>query len=142
MGTIRSLNKLEFKAHMSIHNSTEVKEEEAHEAQQFTRDRFGKKHALSSEDGSVRIKGLKKKLAVVLLLGGLASPVLADSGEPVKHSNTNIQVNSEDLSSASLKHKLNSTGNPREEGGAVFYKDDSHSFGINEDGDPALTTNF
>ena len=61
MATIRSLNKLEFKAHMSIHNSAEVKEEEAHEAQQFTRDRFGKKHALSSEDGTARVTHLKKK---------------------------------------------------------------------------------
>ena len=47
---------MEFKAHMSIHDSTEVKEEEAHEAQRYTRDRFGKKHALSAQDGTARVK--------------------------------------------------------------------------------------
>ena len=48
MGTRRSLNKLEFKAHMSIHNTVDVKEDEAKNSP-FTRDRFGKKHEIKKE---------------------------------------------------------------------------------------------
>ena len=45
MATHRSLNKLEFKAHMSLHNFVEVTEDEAGE-ERFTRDRLGKKQKL------------------------------------------------------------------------------------------------
>ncbi|MBI3252852.1 MAG: hypothetical protein HYZ52_06050 [Candidatus Omnitrophica bacterium] len=48
MTTHRSLNKLEFKAHMSIHNVVEVKDEESKE-KGFTRDRLGKKHPVPSK---------------------------------------------------------------------------------------------
>lgn len=42
MTTHRSLNKLERKAHMNIHNTVEVTDEDK-SAKTFTRDRFGKK---------------------------------------------------------------------------------------------------
>src|SRR3989338_1107108 len=51
MGTRRSLDKLEFRAHMSVHDTVDVKEGEAKSAR-FTRDRFGKRH---------EINGIKKK---------------------------------------------------------------------------------
>ena len=56
MPTKRSLNKMEFKAHMSIHDSTEVKDEEIQEERHYTRDRFGKKHALPDKAGAPRVK--------------------------------------------------------------------------------------
>lgn len=51
MVTRRSLNKLERKAHMSIHHTKEVKEEEE-QLSSFTRDRFGKKHKIVSRADS------------------------------------------------------------------------------------------
>ncbi|MGH7197231.1 MAG: hypothetical protein ACREH5_00605 [Candidatus Omnitrophota bacterium] len=47
MTTHRSLNKLERKAHMSIHNKVEVLEAVERRETSFTRDRFGKKHGVS-----------------------------------------------------------------------------------------------
>ena len=49
MVTRRSLNKLERKAHMSIHNTKEVKSEEEN-LSSFTKDRFGKKHKIVSSE--------------------------------------------------------------------------------------------
>jgi len=47
MTTRRSLSKLERKAHMSIHDTVEVKEE--HEpVTAYTRDRFGKKQSVKT----------------------------------------------------------------------------------------------
>ena len=54
MATHRSLNKLEFKAHMSMHNFVEVPEEEV-QGSNSTRDRFGKKHNLNDADGKRRL---------------------------------------------------------------------------------------
>ena len=52
MTTRRSLNKLERKAHMNIHNTVEVTGDET-DAKSFTTDRFGKKqivHLKKEED--------------------------------------------------------------------------------------------
>lgn len=46
MTTKRSLNKLERKAHMNIHNTKEVVEE-TEGLSNYTRDRFGKKHPVN-----------------------------------------------------------------------------------------------
>ena len=44
MSAKRSLNKLEFKAHMNIHNTMPVADiQEVESALSYTRDRFGKK---------------------------------------------------------------------------------------------------
>lgn len=48
MTTHRSLNKLEFKAHMSIHNLVEVVPEKKPQTGHYTRDRFGKVLPLKS----------------------------------------------------------------------------------------------
>ncbi len=49
MATRRSLNKLERKAHMNIHNTVEVTDDKV-DAKSFTRDRFGKKQAVQKND--------------------------------------------------------------------------------------------
>ena len=46
MVTHRSLNKLERKAHMNIHNTIEVSDEDK-ASKSFTRDKFGKKQAVT-----------------------------------------------------------------------------------------------
>ena len=47
MTTHRSLNKLERRAHMSIHNKVEVFDVQELRQTGFTSDRFGKKHGIS-----------------------------------------------------------------------------------------------
>jgi len=49
MGTNRSLNKLERRAHRSIHDTVEVTDE-AKTAKSFTRDRFGKKQVIPKNE--------------------------------------------------------------------------------------------
>jgi len=49
MVTKRSLNKLERKAHMNIHDTKEVVDE-AEVPSHYTRDRFGKKHKVGKSD--------------------------------------------------------------------------------------------
>lgn len=49
MVTHRSLNKLERKAHMNIHNTVEVTGNET-DAKSFTRDRFGKRQVVQRKD--------------------------------------------------------------------------------------------
>lgn len=48
MTTHRSLNKMERKAHMNIHNVKDVAQDEAEKRAglHYTRDRFGKKHSV------------------------------------------------------------------------------------------------
>lgn len=53
MVTHRSRNKLERKAHMNIHDTIDVAEDEARRlktASGATRDRFGKNHEILTED--------------------------------------------------------------------------------------------
>ena len=45
----RSLNKLERKAHMSLHNTVEVTGDEM-DLKSFTRDRFGRKQVVQKKD--------------------------------------------------------------------------------------------
>src|SRR5262245_33911698 len=83
MTTHRSLNKLEFKAHMSIHNMKEVEEGEAHDLN-ATRDRFGKKHQLSEPTGESRLTRRKKragKAALALLWASFFCGAAAASDE-------------------------------------------------------------
>ena len=154
MTTNRSLNKLEFKAHMSIHNTKEVVDGESH-GSNGTRDRFGKNHLLSDQDGTSRlprrqagIARRKRKLklaAACALLGPLfCVPVLAADLEPDAESanthrrNTDIHVETEGLDENSwLNQKINQ---PEEKYGLAVDK--NTSLGFNEDGDPALATSF
>ena len=143
MATHRSLNKLEFKAHMSIHDFTEVREEEAHESTAFTRDRLGKKHLLSDENGQPRVANLRKRpaiLALALLL--LAAPALyADAIDTeagyVKKKGPNVQVSSGDAEVRSVSSWMN--GNDPK---PTFYQSGDTAVGFNNDGDPNVSTRF
>ena len=145
MITHRSLNKLEFKAHMSIHNKVAVPEEETH-GSSYTRDRFGKNHRISNEDGSSRLpvrqtgtpRRVKKKLLVLALLP--VAPLLWGSAPVAAQAarSTNVHVESATLDESTLNAKLNV---PQDEK-AVFYNDGSTSVGFNENGDPNMSLRF
>jgi hypothetical protein len=113
MATCRSLNKLERKAHMSLHNTVEVMDEPG-PAEAYTRDRFGKRHAVPF-------------LAVFLLA---SAPAWAAS------KGTNVQVDSGDLEPFSLNRKTDPDDRFK------FYEKDSTSVGFNENGDPSLNLLF
>ncbi len=141
MATHRSLNKMEFKAHMSMHNVVEMPEEEAR-GSHSTRDRFGKKHDLSDVDGKRLLlssrQGVGRSRKILLFLIFLQAICLtARSAESGARSRTNIQVSSSDQDLFSLDKKLN----PPDEK-AVFYQDQTHKVGFNEDGDPNISTQF
>src|SRR3989338_7985131 len=98
MPTHRSRNKLEFKAHMNIHDVVEVKEGESHNSN-FTRDRFGKDHRLQNEDGTSRIRRSRRKLKAmawaVTFGSALCSHALALESSAGR--NTDIKVDSGDF---------------------------------------------
>ena len=144
MSTNRSLNKLEFKAHMSIHNMVPVSEEETHESSNYTRDRFQKKHRICNEDGTLRLKRGRKTLAALLFLSVL--PVLSAPGvsadqeaAPKRRSNTNISVDSEDLGDKDFNSRLGVYMDDDKFGIPVS---DSSTLGFNEDGDPNLSMRY
>ena len=132
MTTHRSLNKLEFNAHMSIHNKVEVPEDKKH-GSNYTRDRFGKNHDVTGADGIPRLR--RKKILMALALVPLSFVPL-----PALHAgahNTDVQLESSDMNEALLNKKLNP---PEEE--FSFYKEGETSLGINEDGDPNMKVRF
>ena len=141
MPTHRSLNKLEFKAHMSIHNFTEVSEAETHEARNSTRDRFGKSHALSNEDGSSRVTVRKRNLKILVmsaLLGSFFQASAFTEEAPVSRRNTDVQVGSESIDTNEwLDQKLNK---PEDKFGIPI--DRNTSLGFNDDGDPNVGMRF
>ncbi len=120
MTTHRSLNKLEFKAHMSIHNTVDVPEKESVDDTNHTRDRFGRKHKISVKD--------RAAVALVSICFLVVSPVLAATG------GTNITVESEPLS-------LNDRPAEKEKP-LSFYRDGDTEIGINENGDPNLSMRY
>ena len=142
MPTHRSLNKLEFKAHMSIHNSTVVPDEELHESTAFTRDRLGKKHLLVDETGTPRISDLRKKTAAALIALALAGAVPSFAAEGsdrvfVKTKGPNTQISSTDPEVSSVESWMNAS-----EEKPVLYKDGNTAVGFNNDGDPNVSTRF
>ena len=143
MSTYRSLNKLEFKAHMSIHNFVEVPEEELHESRAFTRDRWGKKHLLADKNGDPRIGNLRKKPAILALAflflwaGALQAAEMASENGLVKKKGPNVQVSSSDPEVHSVDSWMN-----KDDDKPVIYKNGSASVGFNEDGDPNVSTRF
>ncbi len=137
MATHRSLNKMEFKAHMSIHNFVNVPEAEA-KGQGYTRDRLGKTHGVRSKKSRGRANGVKKDMAVLvalIFLPALAFLPLAHGGTFSK--NTNVQVDSRDLEPFSLDDRLGQ----REEK-FHFYKDNDKTVGFNDDGEPNVSMRF
>lgn len=140
MTTHRSLNKLEFKAHMSIHNMVEVSEQEMGNSN-FTRDRLGKRHVLREDEGMMTVHARIKKAATLTLFlvffgAGSAMAEMLATEAPAKKG-PNFQISSDDPEVARLRDPLN----PEEERFS-FYKEGNTSLEINEDGDPNLSTRF
>jgi hypothetical protein len=130
MTTHRSLNKLEFKAHMSIHNMTEVAETsgESLEAQNWTRDRFGKSHFVSDAQGNSR---LWRPAASALALG-LFLFTSAYAGP-----NTDVSVESESFEKRVLGYELEPEDEP-----ITFYRDGDTSLILNDDVQPQMNVEF
>ena len=142
MATHRSLNKMEFKAHMSIHNFVDVPEGERHESSAFTRDRLGKKHLLADESGQPRLGKLRKKTAIFTALFLLAPMGALWAGEDreaqfVRKKGPNIQVTSSDPEVHSVDNWMN-RNDPKPE----IFNNGSQAVGFNEDGDPNVSTRF
>ena len=129
MTTHRSLNKLEFRAHMSIHNKLEVSDGQIRDSN-HTRDRFGKSHKISDSDIRTRVRRVKKAL-VFLPVALLAGPFAQAA-----HPNTDVQVQS-----GPIDELVDKKINPPEERFA-FYRDDEKSLEINEDGEPNMNVRF
>lgn len=129
MTTHRSLNKLEFKAHMSIHNKVEVPEEEM-QGSHYTRDRFGKKQRVQVSPKERRSGG--KKLAPVIIVACL----LTGLSQAEAARNTDVQVESSALG-VLLDRQVNK---PEERFGIPL--DESKEIGLNENGDPNLNVRF
>src|SRR3989338_3496229 len=142
MATHRSLNKLEFKAHMSIHNFVEVPESEQHESTAFTRDRWGKKHLLVDETGDSRVGDLRKKTAIlvfalVFLAGAVYAEGIVSEKDYVKKKGPNVQVSSGDAEVRSVSSWMNDNDSK-----PVFYQNGSIAAGFNDNGDPNVSTRF
>jgi hypothetical protein len=131
MTTHRSLNKLEFKAHMSIHNMTEVSESSGIEleAQNWTRDRFQKVHFVSDELGNSRL-WRPKATALALLLMLMASSAFATP-------NTDVTVESETFEKRVLGYELEPEDEP-----ITFYRDGDTSLILNDDVQPQMNMEF
>jgi hypothetical protein len=127
---------------MSIHNKEAVPDEETHESSSYTRDRFQKKHRISNDDGTSRVRRIKKNLAMMALLS--AAQLLCHSGvwaaEPRR--NTNISVDSSELDATDLDARLNAKMNLSKDEKFGIYMNDSTALDFNEDGDPNLRMRY
>jgi hypothetical protein len=130
MTTKRSLNKLEYKAHMSIHNTAEVgqSENESHESA-FTRDRLGRRHKLFEGDGTSRIFGTTALSVFFLLFGAAVCWAIPE----------NVSVSSEELEQRDFNDRLG-----KREAAQKFsiYDDGSSEIGFNDNGDPNVAMKF
>ena len=142
MSTTRSLNKLERKAHMSIHNTVDAAEPEPKD-KNHTRDRFGKRHAVSG-DGTVREVTLTVFFLFFILTGVLGVPAKSMADVPPQGTDAasgarraHVTVDSADLGPVSLNGKSG-----RKEERPMLYSDDDVSVGFNEDGDPNMGMRF
>ena len=129
MATHRSLNKLEFKAHMSIHNKVEVPENEA-QGSHYTRDRFGKKQSVSAHSRPRRRSATKIPLIAALALLVLGA-VPAEAAR-----NTDVKIENGPLSDL-LDTKFNA---PEDRFGIPLGE--SEEISLNENGDPNLNVRF
>ena len=109
----------------------------------FTRDRFGKSHALKNQDGSLKIISRLKKygLLVFFIPLILSCPAWAltseEAGEEfLGRKSTDIRIDSKELQDTYWNQKIN----PEEKYGLAI--DSSTSVGFNEDGDPSMNRRF
>ena len=145
MATHRSLNKLEFKAHMSIHQFKDFTDAQMHNQGVFTRDRFGKKHSLSGADGRSRLKRFRGKnstaVAVLFFLSSVSWASAAQDFQTPKKNlkiGPNVTVSSTDPEIESFSDRMNR--DERERFGIPI--DTSTKLGFNDDGDAAVSNRF
>ena len=131
MTTHRSLNKLEFKAHMSIHNKVEVSEAQI-QGSHTTRDRFGKKQSVTPAREKRRRSAKKILIIAIVLASALTGVVSVQAGSR----NTDVRIES-----APLDVLLDRQINVPEDRFAIPL-DDSKELGLNENGDPNLNVRF
>ncbi len=123
---------------MSIHNMVDVPEGESHETN-YTRDRFGRTHRLTNEDGTPRIRTKRSSAALILLVLVFmgCSVAHADDDRKTRPSGPNAQITSEEIGSA-----WDRLPDRDEEDEFSLMKNGDTSLGFNENGDPSLSTRF
>ncbi len=127
MVTHRSLNKLERRAYMSIHNMAEVPEAEKPRETSTTRDRFGKMHGIPKIASDKKPKSLRRSIASALLfflLSLTAFLPLSFAGEVRKGPNVTID-------SSEVEPFGPAPGKDSDR--FVFYEDEKMVFGVNDD---------
>jgi len=136
MTTHRSLNKLERRAYMSIHNMAEVPEAEKPRETSTTRDRFGKIHGIPKIARTRRPNMLGRSIVSALLFF-LLSPTsfLPSSFAGEVHKGPNVTVDSRDLEPFGTVQKKDSDK-------VVFYEDEKVVFGINDDAEAGVGMPF
>ncbi len=123
---------------MSIHNMVDVPEGESHETN-YTRDRFGRTHRLTNEDGTPRIR-TKRNVAVLAILFIISIGVSAAHAEDERRNRQlgpNVQMTSEEIGSA-----WDRLPEREKEDEFSLIKNGDTSLGFNENGDPSLSTRF
>ena len=134
MTTHRSLNKLERKAHMSLHNTVEVTEETVREAGN-TRDRFGKKHEVPQTKRRTKPAFLCQTIAALFLGLVCAGPVCLFADESVGgHKSVNVTVDSSEQP-LSVDKKTDPEQKP-------LYEDSSTGVSLNGDTGPNMNMRF
>ena len=131
MTTHRSLNKLEFKAHMSIHNKVEVPEAEI-QGSHYTRDRFGKKQSVTPV-AEKRRRAAKKILMITVVFVSAMASVIPSQAAP---RNTDVKIESTPLD-VLLDRQVNTP-----EDRFAIPLDDSKEVTLDENGDPNLNVRF
>lgn len=116
----------------------DVPEGESHETN-YTRDRFGRTHRLTNEDGTPRIRTKRINVALILLvLASMGCPsALAEDGLKKRPSGPNVQVTSEEIGSA-----WDRLPDRDQEEEFSLMKNGDTSLGFNANGDPSLSTRF
>lgn len=138
MTTHRSLNKLEFKAHMSIHNVADVPAEGSSASVCSTRDRFGRRHEIRPSERNRN--GVRSGASVTLALLLTCAPAVAEEGSvstgaTLKSRSTNVTVDSDG------RRPLWEGKAPQEPAFAIPI-DDKMALEINDDGDPNVNYRF
>ena len=126
---------------MSIHNKVAVPDEETHESN-YTRDRFQKKHRISDDDGSSRLRRIKKPLAILALLPAAHLFFQAGTLMAGTRHNTDIRVESSKLGETDLDARLDAKMGRSKDEKFGIYMNDSTALDFNDDGDPNLRMRY
>ncbi len=116
----------------------DVPEGESHETN-YTRDRFGRTHRLTNEDGTPRIrtKRYAAALAIFFLVATFCPAVQAEDERRNRQLGPNVQMTSEEIGSA-----WDRLPDREKEDEFSLMKSGDTSLGFNENGDPSLSTRF